>query len=55
MFRISSSQCVAELQNEITFHSSFKATAFLHPATYLNKILVGSEQGDLQLWNTRTW
>jgi U3 small nucleolar RNA-associated protein 21 len=27
----------------------------LHPATYLNKIVVGSNSGDLQLWNTRTW
>lgn len=44
-----------DLQNTITFHHSFTATAILHPATYLNKVLVGSKQGELQLWNTRTW
>ena len=42
------------IQNEITFHDSFTATAFVHPSTYLNKVLVGSSQGELQLWNTRT-
>lgn len=26
----------------------------LHPATYLNKILVASSQGSMQLWNIRT-
>lgn len=26
----------------------------LHPSTYLNKILVGSEEGSLELWNVRT-
>lgn len=26
----------------------------MHPATYLNKVLVGSQQGELQLWNIRT-
>jgi hypothetical protein len=45
----------AELQNEIAFHPSFKATAVLHPSTYLNKVIVGGENGELQLWNTRTW
>ena len=44
----------AELDNEITFHSSFTATEIMHPATYLNKILVGSREGELQLWNIRT-
>jgi hypothetical protein len=44
-----------ELQNEITFHPSFKATTVFHPATYLNKVLVGGHNGELQLWNIRTW
>lgn len=44
----------AELDNEITFHSSFTATTLMHPATYLNKVLVGSQEGELQLWNIRT-
>ncbi|KAH7645319.1 wd repeat-containing protein 36-like protein [Dermatophagoides farinae] len=26
-------------------------TAILHPATYINKILIGTQQGRLQLWN----
>ncbi|KLT38876.1 putative WD-repeat protein [Cutaneotrichosporon oleaginosum] len=43
-----------ELDNEITFHSSFTATTMMHPATYLNKVIVGSQQGELQLWNIRT-
>jgi U3 small nucleolar RNA-associated protein 21 len=42
------------VEGEITFQSSFTATTMLHPATYLNKIVVGSQQGDLQLWNIRT-
>lgn len=25
-----------------------------HPATYLNKVLVASSQGSMQLWNTKT-
>lgn len=45
---------IAEVDNDVTFHSSFSATAFMHPATYLNKVLVGSQQGELQLWNIRT-
>lgn len=28
-------------------------TALLHPATYLNKVLVGQSNGDLSLWNIR--
>jgi U3 small nucleolar RNA-associated protein 21 len=34
--------------------SSFTATHLLHPATYLNKILVASQQGSMQLWNIRS-
>lgn len=43
-----------DLDNEITFHSSFTASTVMHPATYLNKVLVGSNEGELQLWNIRT-
>jgi U3 small nucleolar RNA-associated protein 21 len=43
-----------ELENEITFHTSFLATSLLHPATYLNKVLIGSSTGELQLWNIRS-
>lgn len=39
---------------EIPFENeSFKITAIMHPNTYINKILLGSEQGKLQLWNMR--
>lgn len=31
--------------------SSFTITYLLHPATYINKILLASSQGSLQLWN----
>lgn len=34
--------------------SSFNISACVHPATYLNKILLGSKQGKLQIWNVRT-
>lgn len=42
------------LQSTIQFEPGFTATTMLHPATYLNKILVGSSQGTMQLWNIRT-
>ncbi|KAF8586540.1 Utp21-domain-containing protein [Ramaria rubella] len=45
---------LCELVSTITFDPDFTATSMLHPATYLNKILVGSSQGSLQLWNIRT-
>eukprot|EP00730_Choanoeca_flexa_P004159 TRINITY_DN11617_c0_g3_i1.p2 TRINITY_DN11617_c0_g3~~TRINITY_DN11617_c0_g3_i1.p2 ORF type:complete len:323 (+),score=69.83 TRINITY_DN11617_c0_g3_i1:33-971(+) len=32
----------------------FTLTTMLHPSTYLNKLLLGSQQGVLQLWNIRT-
>lgn len=45
---------LVELVSTIGFDPDFTATCVLHPATYLNKILVGSSQGSLQLWNIRT-
>jgi len=39
---------------EIKFPENFKVTCVAHPSTYLNKIIVGSEQGALQLWNIKT-
>lgn len=33
---------------------TFQISAILHPSTYVNKILLGSEQGELQLWNINT-
>lgn len=43
-----------ELANSIEFGASFTATHVLHPATYLNKVVVASSQGGLQLWNIST-
>lgn len=34
-------------------NTDFKISAVMHPPTYLNKILFGSEQGRLQLWNLK--
>lgn len=42
---------VAEL--EFAEHS-FAITSLVHPATYINKIVLGSKQGTLQLWNINT-
>ncbi|KAM9253950.1 WD repeat-containing protein 36 isoform 3-T3 [Dugong dugon] len=40
---------------QLTFDKSvFRISAILHPSTYLNKILLGSEQGSLQLWNVKS-
>ncbi|KAF9932543.1 hypothetical protein BGZ75_004042 [Mortierella antarctica] len=43
-----------ELYTTIDFDSSFTATTLIHPSTYLNKVLIGSNQGTMQLWNIRT-
>uniref|UniRef100_A0A3P9MJS8 WD repeat domain 36 n=1 Tax=Oryzias latipes TaxID=8090 RepID=A0A3P9MJS8_ORYLA len=33
---------------------SFAVSAIMHPSTYLNKVLLGSSQGALQLWNIKS-
>lgn len=43
-----------EYITEIQFNESFTAVNMLHPSTYLNKIIVASAQGDMQLWNVKT-
>ncbi|KAJ7063493.1 Utp21 specific WD40 associated putative domain-containing protein [Mycena amicta] len=43
-----------ELESSIEFDAEFTATQILHPATYLNKVLVSSSQGAIQLWNIKT-
>ncbi|KAL4210717.1 hypothetical protein CU097_012847 [Rhizopus azygosporus] len=43
-----------DLYTEIEFGNEFTATAMLHPSTYLNKILVSSTQGTMQIWNIRS-
>jgi len=42
------------VQSTVQFDAGFTATLVLHPATYLNKVLVASSQGEMQLWNIRT-
>ncbi|EEB89750.1 hypothetical protein MPER_12120, partial [Moniliophthora perniciosa FA553] len=43
-----------DLQSVIQFENGFTAASILHPATYLNKVLVSSNEGDIQLWNIFT-
>ena len=44
-----------KLEVEFEFNNdNFEITCVAHPATYLNKILLGSRQGRLQLWNLKT-
>lgn len=43
-----------EFYNVLGFNEKFSPSTFLHPATYLNKIIVGSQNGILQLWNIRS-
>ncbi|XP_065339194.1 WD repeat-containing protein 36 [Cloeon dipterum] len=41
-----------ELYTEVQFDpASFEVSALMHPYTYTNKVLLGSRQGSLQLWN----
>lgn len=40
--------CTAQLPAELS------PSALLHPATYLNKLLIGCETGALELWNVRS-
>ncbi|CBJ32264.1 similar to WD repeat domain 36 [Ectocarpus siliculosus] len=39
---------------DAALEGGFVPTALAHPPTYLNKVVVGSEGGALQLWNVRT-
>nr|KAJ3420432.1 hypothetical protein HK105_005678 [Polyrhizophydium stewartii] len=43
-----------EYVNEISLGRNFTVTSILHPSTYLNKVLLGSQQGSMQLWNVRS-
>ncbi|XP_052776879.1 WD repeat-containing protein 36-like [Mya arenaria] len=39
---------------ELQFNNgSFEVTSLLHPSTYMNKVVLGSRQGELQLWNVK--
>ena len=39
---------------QISFAADFTPTCVAHPHTYLNKVVVGSQEGHLEVWNTRT-
>ncbi|KAF9583486.1 hypothetical protein BGW38_009350 [Lunasporangiospora selenospora] len=43
-----------DLYTTLEFDDSFTVTTLIHPSTYLNKILIGSTQGTMQIWNIRT-
>ncbi|KAG0238082.1 hypothetical protein BGW42_007636 [Actinomortierella wolfii] len=43
-----------ELYTTLEFDNTFTVTTLIHPSTYLNKILIGSNQGTMQIWNIRT-
>ncbi|XP_014768980.1 WD repeat-containing protein 36 [Octopus bimaculoides] len=44
-----------ELYLEMSFdNKQFQVTSAVHPVTYLNKVLFGSAQGTLQLWNLKS-
>ncbi|KAJ2162414.1 rRNA-processing protein utp21 [Coemansia sp. RSA 552] len=44
-----------ELFTELEFVSkTFQVTSLVHPSTYVNKIVVGSAQGQMQVWNIQT-
>jgi U3 small nucleolar RNA-associated protein 21 len=38
----------------LEFPTGFTATKVIHPASYLNKVVVGSKEGELAVWNVRT-
>ncbi|GAA5939662.1 hypothetical protein JCM10213_009155 [Rhodosporidiobolus nylandii] len=38
----------------LDFPTGFTATKLIHPASYLNKVVVGSKEGELAIWNVRT-
>lgn len=42
------------LDTSVVFDHGFTATHVIHPATMLNKVLVASAEGSMQLWNIRT-
>ena len=43
------------LHLELTFDNKlFKISALMHPSTYINKVLFGSNSGQMQLWNLNT-
>lgn len=44
----------SELFSTVELEEYLQVSAIMHPDTYLNKILVGTIQGELQLWNLKS-
>lgn len=44
----------SELYDEIAFDAYINVSCIMHPDTYVNKILIGTEEGLLELWNIKT-
>ncbi|CAM9528326.1 unnamed protein product [Chrysoparadoxa australica] len=42
-----------DMINDMSFPPDFTPSAMCHPPTYVNKVVVGSEQGSLALWNVQ--
>uniref|UniRef100_A0A0D6QUZ2 Uncharacterized protein n=1 Tax=Araucaria cunninghamii TaxID=56994 RepID=A0A0D6QUZ2_ARACU len=42
------------LVGKLQLGEKFSPSCIMHPDTYLNKVLIGSEEGTLQLWNINT-
>ncbi|KMT08083.1 hypothetical protein BVRB_6g143360 [Beta vulgaris subsp. vulgaris] len=40
--------------SHIFLEGNFSPTCIVHPDTYLNKVIFGSQEGNLQLWNVNT-
>lgn len=43
-----------ELIGSLDLGDAGDVTAILHPATWLNKVVLGREDGVVQIWNIRT-
>ena len=51
VWNVESSECSLEIPFEA---KQFQISALMHPATYVNQILLGSCQGSMQLWNLKS-
>ncbi|KAG4304068.1 hypothetical protein PORY_002591 [Pneumocystis oryctolagi] len=45
---------ITEIYSEIEFGKKSRVLCMIHPATYLNKLILGKIDGTLELWNIRT-
>lgn len=43
-----------ELMSSLNLGEGGEVTAIMHPATWLNKVVLGRESGQVQIWNIRT-